>query len=258
MIEQIRAIWLRRDLVSYFVRTQLKILYKHKVLGFLWTILDPLMMMLVYVLLVVFIFQRGGPQFPILLFSALLAWRWFIYSLSGSVTSITKNARLIQTLSFPKVVFPLSLVLVGLTNYFLGLVVLIPLLFIFEAKFTLNILWMPIMILVQFCFTFGGALICATLGVYFRDLENIMQFGLRIWFYLSPALYSIHERIPTQLLPIYMLNPFAVLFNSYKNILVWGMPPSEYMLLTVPLALITCACGLAIFNIKQPDFAKDV
>ena len=122
MIEQIRAIWSRRDLVNYFVRTQLKILYKHKVLGFLWTILDPLMMMLVYVVLVVFIFQRGGPQFPILLFSTLLAWRWFIYSLSGSVTSITKNARLIQTVSFPKIVFPLSGVIVGLINFLLGLI----------------------------------------------------------------------------------------------------------------------------------------
>jgi lipopolysaccharide transport system permease protein len=258
MIEQIRAIWFRRDLVGYFVRTQLKILYKHKLLGFLWTLLDPLMMMLVYVLLVVFIFQRGGPQFPILLFSALLAWRWFTYSLSGSVTSITKNARLIQTVSFPKIVFPLSRVLLGLTDFFLGLVVLIPLLFIFEAKVTLNLLWMPLLILVQFCFTFGAALLCATLGVYFRDLENIMQFGLRIWFYLSPALYSINERIPAQLLPTYMLNPFAVLFNSYKNVLVLGIPPSEYILFTAGLALFTCGCGLVIFNVKQPDFAKDV
>lgn len=259
MFKQLQVLWFRRDLVKYLIRTDLKVIYRHKVLGFLWMMLDPLMMMLVYVLLVVFIFKRGSPQFPVLLFSALLAWRWFTYSLAGSVTSITGKAKLIQTVYFPKIVLPFSRVLVGMFNYGIELIVLVPLLFLFEAKFTLNLLWMPVLIAIQFLFTFGASLFCAALGVYFRDLENIVQFGLRMWFYLSPALYSVMDTVPPRFRPIYMLNPFAALFESYKNVLVRGLPPlGEYLLVAATLAVIVSLGGLWLFSTKEPRFAKDV
>jgi lipopolysaccharide transport system permease protein len=256
--EQIKGIWDRRDLIKYFVRADLKIIYKNKLIGFLWTILDPLMLMLVYILLVVIIFKRGGPQFPILLFSALLAWKWFTYSLEGSVTSVTNKASLIQSVYFPKAVLPLTRVIIGLINYLFGLIALIPLLFIFEAKLTLNLLWLPVLIFIQLIFTVGAALFCAALGIYFRDLENIMEFGLRIWFYLSPALYSVTGRIPGRFVSKYMLNPFAALFESYKNILVRGLPPSKYMLIAAGLAVFIFISGFILFRVKESDFAKDV
>jgi ABC-type polysaccharide/polyol phosphate export permease len=217
------------------------------------------MMMLVYTFLVVVIFRRGSPQFPVLLFSALLAWHWFVNSLSSSVRAITGNAKLIQTIYFPKAVLPVSRVLIGLINFLLGLIVLVPLLLIFEAKFTFTILWLPFLIFTQFLFTIGAALLCAALGVYARDLENILQFGLRIWFYLSPALYSISDRIiPERLLPIYMLNPFAALFESYKNVLVRGLPPNAYMIIAGVSALLFFFGGFAFFGVKEAQFAKEV
>ena len=258
MISQFKAIWDRRDLIRYFVTSDLKVIYRNKVLGFVWSLLDPLFMMLVYTVLVVFIFQRGGPQFPVLLFSALLAWRWFTYSLSNAITSVTGKAKLIHSVYFPKAVLPLIRVIVGLVNYLLGLVVLVPLLFIFEAKFTINVLWLPVLILIQLLFTVGAAFFCAALSVYFRDLQNIMLFILRMWFYLSPALYSVADRIPERFLGIYMLNPFAALFTSYKNILVLGLPPSEYMLVAVVLAVAVFWGGSAFFAEREPQFAKAV
>lgn len=256
--DQIQTIWLRRDLIKYFVGADLKNIYKNKLVGFLWTILDPLMLMLVYIVLVVFIFKRGGPQFPVLLFSALLAWKWFTYSLEGSVTSITKKAGLIQSVYFPRAILPLTRVITGLINYLFGLIVLIPLLFLFEAKLTLNLLWLPALILIQLVFTIGLALYCSALGVYFRDLEHIMEFGLRIWFYLSPVLYSASERIPKGLISKYMLNPFAALLESYKNVLVRGLPPSRYVFIALALALFVFLSGFVLFSIKESEFAKDV
>ena len=258
IVNEIKAVWLRRDLIKYFVRADLKIIYKNKVIGFFWTILDPLMLMVVYIILVVIVFKRGGPQFPVLLFSALLSWKWFTYSLEGSVTSITRKASLIQSVYFPKAILPLSRVIIGLINYLFGLIALMPLLLLFEAKFTLNLLWLPILIFIQLIFTIGAALFSAALGVYFRDLENIMEFGLRIWFYLSPALYSVSGRIPQRFISKYMLNPFAALFESYKNILVRGLPPSEYVLVAAGLALFIFISGFILFRIKESDFAKDV
>lgn len=255
---QLKSIISKSDLIRYLVRHDLKTIYSHKVFGFLWTLLDPLFMMLVYIVLVVVIFKRGSPKYPILLFSALLAWQWFISSLTTAVTCITSKARLIQTIYFPKITLPMTRVIVGLIEFLLGLVVLIPLLFIFEASFSWNLLWLPVLIIVQFFLTFGLALICATLGVYFRDLENIIVFVLRVCFYLSPVLYSVGERIPERFVQFYMLNPFAALFESYKNIMVRGLPPSEYMLFAAASAALSFVLGIIIFSKKESEFAKDV
>jgi len=258
MIRQLKAIWERRDIVKYLVTSELKTLYRNRALGYLWSLLDPLIMMGVYILLVVVIFQHGGPQFPVLLFSALLAWQWFTYSLSGSVTSISGKAKFIQTVYFPKGVLPLEKVIVGLIRYLLGLIALIPLLLIFEANITLNILWLPVLLLVQFLFTVGCSFFCAAFGVYFRDLQNILRFLLRAWFFLSPALYLTAERIPQQFQGIYMLNPFAALFTSYKNILVFGVPPSKYILVASAIAIAIFLGSLVFFNRTEQDFAKAV
>ena len=212
ILHQIRELWNSRELIKCLVSSDLKVTYKNKVLGFLWTVLDPLMMMGVYVLLVRVIFQRGGPQFPILLFSALLAWKWFTSSLADSVVCITGRARLIQTVYFPKAVLPISKVLGSLAEYLFSLLVLIPLLFIFRAKITVMLFWLPALLVVQLFLTVGASLLCSCLGIYFRDLQNILRYSLRFWFYLSPALYSVQDRIPDRFQHLYMLNPFAGLF----------------------------------------------
>lgn len=253
-----QALWQRRDLVRYFVQTDLKVIYSNKMLGFLWTLLDPLMMMVVYVLVVVVIFQRGGPQFPALLFSTLLAWRWFTFAIIGAVKSITGKAKLIQTIYFPRSILPLARTLVGLVNYLISLISLIPILLIFHAKITFNVLWLPLLILIQLSFTLGLAFLVAAAGVYFRDLENILQFGLRMWFYLSPGLYSVEDRISAKWLNIYMLNPFASLFESYKNILVRGMAPDQYLFIAILWALGMLFVGGTFFFLRESQFAKDV
>lgn len=240
------------------ILTDLKITYKNKLLGFLWTILDPLMMMGVYILLVCVIFKRGGPQFPVLLFCALLSWKWFTSSLSDSVVSITGKAKVIQTVYFPRGILPLSKVFVNLAEYLFSLSVLIPFLFIFRAKITFMVLWLPVLLCIQLLLTIGASLLFSCLGVYFRDLENILRYSLRFWFYLSPALYSVKDRIPVRFQGIYMLNPFAALLESYKNILVRGKSPSNYMFVVVLVSLALLIIGFIVFDRKEAKFARDV
>jgi len=258
ILHQIKKLWNRRELIKCLVLSDLKVTYKNKLLGFLWTILDPLMMMGVYILLVCVIFKRGGPQFPILLFCALLAWKWFTSSLSDSVVSITGKAKVIQTVYFPKAVLPISKVLGGLAEYLFSLIVLVPLLFIFGAKISLMIFWLPVLLFVQLLFTIGASVLCACFGVYFRDLQNILRYSLRFWFYLSPGLYSVKERVPVRFQDIYMFNPFAALFESYKNILVRGKAPSSYMFIVVLISLALLIIGFIVFDRKEAKFARDV
>jgi len=144
-------------------------------------------------------------------------------------------------------------------KYVFSLGALIPMLFIFKAQFSVQMLWLPLIIVIQLLFTLGLAVVFSVVGVYFRDLQNILQFGLRMWFYLSPGLFSIADRIPPRLRTIYMiLNPFASLFNAYKNILVRGLPPSQYIWIVFMLGVLILGFGFWLFDRKEADLAKDV
>jgi ABC-type polysaccharide/polyol phosphate export permease len=259
MIEQYKAIWQRRDLLWYLVTSDIKAQRKNKVLGFLWSFLDPLLLMGTYTLLVVLIFKRDEPQFPVLLFCAILSWRWFATSLNRSVTSITSKTRIVQTTAFPRAVLPLTYVFNGLYDYLAGLIILIPLLFAFEATFSVHLLWLPLILFIQLVGTIGASLICAVLGTYLSDLTNILQFGIRLWFYLSPALYSVADTIPERFETTYMvLNPFAALFESYKNILVRGVAPNEYILVTAALAVVVFIIGSWYFAREEYKLVKAI
>lgn len=256
LFEEIITLTKRIDLIRYFVGSELKALYKNKFLGFAWAVLDPFFVMIVYVLLVSVIFQRGGEQFPILLFSSLLPWRWFSYSLNTSVKAYPANASLIQTVKFPLSLFPINAVLIGAFNYILGLAVLVPLLFIFNANITIHVIWIIPIILLQFLFNYGVSMLVAVVGVYFRDLQNILAFGLRIGFYLSPALYSL-SNVPEKYQKAYiLLNPFASLFESCKNILVYGTPPGNNIIIYAGYSLFLFIVGLVLITKQSPKIPK--
>ena len=258
MIEQFNSIWHRRELLYYLVTSELKAEHKNKALGFLWSFLDPLLLMATYILLVVVIFDRGGPQFPVLIFCAIVSWRWFTSSLSAAIASITSKRSVVQTTRFPLMVLPLAGVVTGLVDYLAAFVILVPLLFAFDATFTVHVLWLPVLIVVQLVLTIGAALICAVLGTYLTDLKNILQFLLKLGFYLSPILYSVADTVPERFKVYYMLNPFAALIESYKNILIRGMPPSEYMGIAAALAVVVFLVGFWYFAREEHKLVKAI
>lgn len=247
-----------RKLIKFLVYSDFKSIYKTKMFGFIWSVLDPLLMMGVYFLLVSVIFKRGGPYFPVLLFCALLFWKCFTSSLSDSVTSISARAQLIKSINFPKAVLPFSKVLLNFLELGFGLLVIIPFLFLFKVNITAHILWLPYLLLVQFLFTLGLALSFSLTGVYFKDFQNILQYCLRVWFYLSPVLYTASERLPVRLQGLYMLNPFSSLLESYKNIFVWGKGVSPFIIWATLVSIITLVLGIKIFRHCEVKIAKDV
>jgi len=257
MIEQLKKVWQRRELLYYVVKFQMKAENKNKVLGFVWSFLDPLLLLLTYIVLVSIIFKRGGPQFPILLFISLLSWRWFASSLSRSVTSISSKVGLVQSVRFPLAILPLSGIIIGFFEWLFGFVILVPMLFIFEAPLTVNILWLPVLLLIQFVGTIGACLIVAVFGTYLSDLGNILQFAIRIGFYLSPILYSVEDLIPEPLTMLYMLaNPFAGLLESYKNVIIRGVAPTEYALAGLVFACVAFVVGLWYFSRSEYKLVK--
>jgi len=259
MIGQLKKIWERRELLWYMVRFQMKAEHKNMVLGFLWSFLNPLLLLLTYIVLVHIIFGRGGPQFPILLFIALLSWTWFANSVSRSVGSITSKLALVQSVRFPLAVLPLSGVIIGFFDWLFGFVILIPMLFVFEATLSVYVLWLPVLVFIEFIGIIGASLIFAVLGTYLADLGNILGFLIRIAFYLSPILYSVADTVPARLTNLYMIvNPFAGLLESYKNILVLGQPPSEYILVGAAVCVALFAIGLWYFSHDEYRLVKAI
>lgn len=258
LIKQIKQVLKRRDLAKYLMKSDLKVRYKNKSLGFLWAVLDPFFMMLIYIILVSFVFKRGGEQFPILLFSALLSYRWFVFSTGNNVSVLVKNSKLLLTVKFPFSILVVNEVNIGLFNYLLGLLVLFPMLFLFNATISIHLLWLPVIIFFQYFFTIGIGLLVSVAGLYFRDLQHILMFVLRIVLYLSPALYDL-SFIPERFTKIYLwLNPFASLFDTYKNILVKGLPPNQYFLVFIGFTVLFLILGNYYFTKKENNFAKDI
>ncbi|MCK5181499.1 MAG: ABC transporter permease [Dehalococcoidia bacterium] len=260
MIEQLKKVWQKRELLWYIVKLQMKAEKKNKALGFLWSFLDPLLLFFTYYILVHVIFGRGGPQFPVLLFIALLSWRWFTSYLTRSVTCITSKAGLIQSVRFPLAILPLSGIIIGFFDWLFGFVILVPMLFIFEASFTVNILWLPVLLLIEFVGIVGACLLFAVVGTYLSDLSNILQFLIRLGFYLSPILYSVQDIIESERLTmLYMLgNPFAGLMESYKNVVVLGAPPNEYALVGTAVACVVFLIGLWYFSRDEYKLVKSI
>jgi lipopolysaccharide transport system permease protein len=132
-------------------------------------------------------------------------------------------------------------------------------LFAYEAHFSVNMLWLPVLLLIQLIGTIGVSLILAVLGTYLSDLANIIQFVLRLCFYLSPVLYSVETRIPKSWEPWYkLLNPFAGLLESYKNILVRGSPPSEYVGVAAAMAVVVFVFGFWYFARDEHKLVKAI
>lgn len=256
-VRELREVFKRSDLLYQLTRADLGLQYRTKSLGVLWAVLDPILLMVTYYILIKVIFNRGGENYAALIFSSIIAWRWFVQSALGSVRLFTSNAQLIQTVKFPHSVLPISRNLVNTFNYLAGLLSFIPIFFIFDIIPTANLLWLPLIVAIQFILNLGVSLCFAILGVYFRDLYNIMTFALRLIFYLSPGLYMIAD-LPAWLQnPMIWINPFASLFESYKNVLVLG--ESATIQLVIPFLVGSILTILALNLISnQNRLTKDI
>ena len=244
------------ELIYNLAKKDLKVRYKSATLGFLWTILNPLLMMVA--LTVVFsMFLRIKTEFPYSIFvlTGLIPWTFFNLSLSSCTNSITDNCNQIKKVYFPREIIPLSIVLANLVNYLLSLLILLFLLLFFRIKLTYLVLLVPIIIGVQLLFTIGISLITSSLNVYYRDIRYIVEATLLIWFYATPVFYPI-SMVPERFRPYYFFNPMAGIIYSYREALLKGVFPDVYLFLEAFLAsLIFFFLGYMIFKRIEPVFA---
>ena len=263
----------RRRLTRYLVGADIKRTHADTLFGQLWWIIDPLLQMGVYIILVTIIFARKTPDYPLFIFAAILPWKWFTAAVNDSIVSVSSQDRLIKQVRFPKIVLPAAAVSAGVVNFAFGMVPLVILtIFWYPARLTPFMLLVPVIAIVQLVFSLAIGLVVSTINVFYRDIANISRHALRLWFYLSPALYGIStikglaDSHP-ELYRLMQLNPFFTLFNAYR-IVIYGQeipgggatPPTwpDWTALGILFvaSLIFLMLATVFFKRIEPTFAK--
>ncbi len=267
--EGIDEILSRRRLVRYLVQADLRKKGADTLLGNIWWVMDPLLQMAVYVVFVAVILQASRPDYPLFILSAILPWKWFTASINDATTSVVSQERLIKQIQFPKIVLPVAATTAGVVGFGFGLIALGAIMLFYLDRVSINLVFIPVIAAVQYVFTLGMALAVASINVFFRDLGNVLRHLLRLWFYLSPALYSLARLEDLQffkdnpiLLDIARANPFAILFEAYRAV-IYGTPDGgplqpNWASLAALLVASFVLVGLTtvLFKRLEPSFAK--
>jgi ABC-type polysaccharide/polyol phosphate export permease len=256
-----REIWTHRRLARYLVRADLKKHGSDTLLGNVWWILDPLLQMAVYVVLVSVIFSAGKPDYPLFVFAAILPWKWFSSAVNDGITSVTARERIIKQVRFPKIVLPFAAAVGGVVNFAFGLIPLFGLMLLFyPSRLSLLVLLIPVIAAVQFVFSLAASVFVAGVNVFFRDIANVARHGLRLWFYLSPALYAFEDvagRMDGLVGRVLSLNPWTPLFESYRAVIYDETLPDWGGLAVLLIASLVALCLATLFFKRvEPSFAK--
>ncbi len=247
-----------RYLLRNLVIRDLKIRYKNSILGIFWSLLHPLLMMMVYtILFTILIPNEGVEKYPIFILVALIPWQFHTGTLNASAQSITGNASIIKKVYFPRILLPMATMLSNLVNFLLASLVLLVLLFAFGVGLSIHALWIPLILLTQITFLLGLSLIVATLQTFYRDMAMILEVGLLAWFFLTPIFYPF-ERFgnqaelwglvfnPARLMR--WLNPMASIVDGYRTVL-WGNVGGNGPASMDPLALLRTFITAVLFFI---------
>ena len=256
-----------RSLVMNLVLRDLKVRYRNSVLGFVWSLLNPLLMMIVFTFVFTIIIPSGSIEnFPIFLLAGLLPWQFFSNSIGMATRSVVDNAHLIKKVYFPREALPLAGVLSNLVNFLLALIVLFSLFPLFRMGVTSWVFFLPVIILIQSLFTLGLAFVLSSLNVFYRDVQHIMDTLMLIWFFLTPVFYSLEDMQPVLnklsvnlRTLIYILNPMASLIEAYRAVLYQGRAPCfMYLGMTTLIALLAFVIGFMVFNRYSPVFSEEL
>jgi ABC-type polysaccharide/polyol phosphate export permease len=261
--EGIHDIASRRRLIRFLVAADLKRTHADTIVGRAWWVLDPLIQMGIYWILFALIFQRSTPDFPLFLFSAILPWKWLASTLGDASTSISSRVALVRQVQFPKLVLPAASVGAGITGFGFGLIALAFFLVPYHDRISPWLLALPAIAAVQAVFILALAIAVSALNAFYRDIGNLLGHTLRLWFYLSPGLYSLDSLGHDSVRTILSFNPMAPILDSYRRI-IWGTEQvahgvaPDFAALGVVLVVSLLLLALAIVGFKraEPAFAR--
>ncbi|TET53241.1 MAG: ABC transporter permease [Actinobacteria bacterium] len=275
MISHLKELYSYRELLLNLVKRELKVKYKRSVFGFLWSFLNPLVLLVVYSIIFGRLFGmdrgisagfNGVKSFSAYLLTGLLAWSYLANSLIMAVGSIVDSGNLIKKIYFPRVIIPFASVFANLVNFGLELVVLFIFLSVLGIYFYVQIPFLIVIILIETLIILGLSALVSLANVYFRDMKHLIQIVIQVWFFACPIIYPYifvskfaASNNLSWLPSVYLLNPMASVTVMYQKVFYFVQMPSFKMLvLWFSFAVVFFLASLAIFKAKEDEIASEV
>jgi len=255
-----RELWRRRELALILVQRNLKIRYKSSVLGFFWTLLGPLLLILIYALFLGVL--RVPIELPVLV-TGIVAWQFLAMCLGDSLHAVVGNANLVTKAAFPRILLPLSMMKANLVNFLLSLLVVAGYLLCVRVSFGPVLLCVPALV-THAALCFGVALLFSCANVFFRDTEHILSVVMLAWFFMSPVIYPIETLLgnpdfPAWVHMLYFCNPMAGIVTTYRMALLSHPSPGlDLLLLSYTGAWAVAAVGVMVFQHWEPYFGDEL
>ena len=255
----IKELYAYRQMIFSLVKKDLRGRYKGSVLGFLWTFINPLFQLIVYTIVFSKILPNNIDKYYLYLFVALIPWIFFSSSITVGAASIVAQKDLVKKIYFPRMVIPISYVTSCFVNMLLCFIVIFAVIIVTGAGINfLAVLTLPVIMIVEYVFALGMALLTSAITVYFRDLEHILGIVSMAWMYLTPVVYS-KSIVPPRYLPIFNLNPMTHIIDCYRTVLYDRQVPDLTTLLwAAVLGVLFLLIGAVVFNKLQKHFAEEL
>jgi len=264
LLANLQNLFRYRALIQSLVARELKARYRGSLLGFLWSFINPLLLLLIYtfVFTVVMPGARGNglEPFAVFMFCGILPWTWFSSSLLESSTVLVAGGNLIKKVMFPAEVLPIVTVLAGLVNFCLGLPILAAFLIYYRVPVTgVDLLWLPVLIVLQGLLTLGLAFVASAMTVLFRDVRDLLANLLTLWFFATPIIYPLWSA-PPRVQRALAFNPMTYLIVSYQEVLFRQGPYTDWrrVLGMAAVSLAVFFAGYFVFNRLRDTFAEEV
>jgi lipopolysaccharide transport system permease protein len=253
-----------RGLIWSLVARELKARYRGSMLGFAWSFINPLLLLLIYSFVFTKIMPNETPDvkpYAVFMFCGILPWNWFATSLSDAAGSLIAGGNLIKKVLFPAEVLPLVSVLTNMIHFFLGLPILVVFLLVSgHYPEPSDLIWFPIVVVVQLIFSSALALILSALTVHFRDIRDILANVLMLWFFATPIIYPWFQPNVQRFKWLFNVNPFTHLAVSYQEILFFNGPLGhwKWLLALGALSVLLFVAGYWLFDRLRDSFAEAV
>lgn len=256
----IQKIWWNRNLIRNLVIRELRGRYVGSVMGFFWSVLHPLFMIITFTFIFSGIFKvRIGPEegvtsFAVYLFCGILPWNMFSETISRNTSVIIEHSNLVTRTIFPAEILPFSIMAANLISHFIGLALLIVItMLVFGKVIGLTSVFFLIYLLGMCLFTLGLSWILCSLQVFLRDTAQIIIVVLQFWFWFTPIFYT-SKAVPKFILPLFYLNPMAYVVSGYRDaFLLHKLPRAQDLPLFLILCLVTCVLGGVV--VKKAKYA---
>jgi ABC-type polysaccharide/polyol phosphate export permease len=245
-----------RELLKTNVKKDIRGKYKGSFLGVLWSFVNPLLQTFIYAIIFSFLLKNNIPHYTTYVVIAVLPWTWFTTTMS-STNSILMSGSIIKKVYFPREIIPISAVTSGMVNYLISCVIIFIFLLATGIGYSFNILFLPLIMIVQYILQLGILLITSSINVYVRDVEYIVTFFVNMLFYATPVLFS------TEMFGKYewllQLNPLTTIINSYRDIFYYKQMPNFVNLgIVFGVSILILIIGVLIFKKLEKGFAEEV